>query len=194
MPYLKSSLPEEQPVIVRITERFQKTEGQYGPKFPYKIVWQGTAYDHDATMTEEKGLQKFQPGDEAQVTKKKNSFGQFSLYWNVAPTGVPSMNQAPQAAPKPLPVKPEVDWDAIADSKILFGFMVAFIEQGKDENQAYSHGMAAFRLHKKGETEMRTGIPSAPAAHSPAQIQEVNEKFGTDSSAPLPDDMKEYNE
>lgn len=204
MAYFKSSIPENQLLTVRITERFQSTQGTYGPEFPYKIVWQGVAYDHKATLSEEKGLQKFQVGQEVQVTKKLNSYGKYSLYWSDfgsqsgASTGYTASNPPP-SQPKPLPAKPEVDWDAIADSKILFGFMVAFIEQGKDENQAYSHGMAAFRLHKKGETEMRTGVPAIPQGHSPAQLAEVNAVFGTDNTprlpeAPLPDSMDEYNE
>lgn len=192
MAYFKSSIPENQILTVRITERFQSKQGTYGPEFPYKIVWQGTAYDHNATLSEEKGLQKFQAGQEVQVTKKLNSYGKHSLFWSeigtqtVASPAAYTMSNPPPAQPKPLPAKPEVDWDAIADSKILFGFMVAFIEQGKDENQAYSHGMAAFRLHKKGELEMKTGIPATPPVHSAAQLAEVNSVFGEDNVAPLP--------
>jgi hypothetical protein len=201
MAYFKPSLPDDQPEIVTIVQRFQcKQDPNYGPKFPYTIKWNGTEYSHEATQTEEKTLQKFQVGQEAQVTKKQNAHGTMSMYWNEVPRGAPAMNQDAPAAPvystqnPPLPKKPEVDWDAIADSKILFGFMVAFIEQGKDEHQAYAKGMAAFRLHKKGETEMRTGVPSAPAVHSPEQLKEVDNAFGTDHAAPLDEPMVERND
>lgn len=182
MAYFKQNLREDTPVIVRIMDRFQNKEGKYGTVFPYKIEVNGVSYDHDASMTEEKALQKFSIGQYAQATLKKNNYNTLSIYWSEAPRGVDVPNQDPVPL-KPAPVKPEVDWDAIADSKILFGFMVAFIEQGKDENQAYAKGMAAFRLHKKGETELRTGVPAIPS-HPKELVDEVNSAFSDDPTVP----------
>lgn len=88
MPYLKQSLPENQPSTVTIIERLPKSEGQWGPKFPYKIMWNGTLYDHDATLSEEKGLQKIPVGQDGSVEKKLNSYGKHSLLWNPGPAAV----------------------------------------------------------------------------------------------------------
>lgn len=84
MPYLKSSLPDNEDCLVKIVDRFGKKEGPYGAKFPYKIEWKGTMYDHDATMTEEKKLQNAKPGEAWAVKKKANSYGTMSLYWDKA--------------------------------------------------------------------------------------------------------------
>lgn len=95
MAYLKQSLPEATPVPVVISARLGQEEGKFGPQFKYQVTWNGQTYDHSASLTEEKALQRFQPGQAATVEKKKNSFGTLSLFWT-ADHGVPA--PAPQRA------------------------------------------------------------------------------------------------
>jgi hypothetical protein len=166
MSFFKPTLPENQPVTVTIVERFAKTEGQYGAKFPYKIQMNGTVYDHDATLTEEKALQKIEVGQQAEVTKKPNSYGTLSLFWN--PVGSAPPRTAPVAKPSaPLPAKPETDWDAIADSKIIHNFMIEAMKLGKSPTEGealavqwHLKQLSASQTATKNRKTFELGIPS----------------------------------
>lgn len=74
----------------------------------------------------------------------------------------------------------------------LQGYSQAYIIQGKNGEEALKLAEEDRARLLRRSSEIRIGV--GPMSHSPAQIQEVNEKFGTDQSAPLPDDMREFNE
>jgi hypothetical protein len=85
-------------------------------------------------------------------------------------------------------------------SKIVFGYMIAFIEQGKTPEEAKALAIRCEKLQRQAVEEIMTGIPSTTTAHTPEQLAEVDQAFGMapsafmDPSIPLPDSMVEYNQ
>jgi hypothetical protein len=124
-----------------------------------------TVYDHDATLTEEKALQKIEVGQQAEVTKKPNSYGTLSLFWN--PVGSTPPRTAPVNKPSaPLPVKDKSEEDAkwlrIDTSKIVFGYMIAGIEQGLSPNEAKELAVVCHKLQEQAVSEILIGVPPLP--------------------------------
>lgn len=128
MAYLKSLLPENTPTPVVLTARLGQEDGKFGVQFKYSVKWNGQQYDHSATMTEEKALQNFQPGQQAIVEKRKNSFGTLSLFWSQPQDGIPVASpQTAQVAQQQVMQRADTA-QAEKDARIcLQGFMQRII-------------------------------------------------------------------
>ncbi len=142
MAFLKPSLPENEHVVLEMTARLGQESGNFGPKFKYQFAWNNRPFDHDASMNEEKVLQKAMPGMKLQAKKVKNPHGTgFMIYWDIltesevarAATNTNSVQVPPASVTLPNPVPQKTpDWDKIALSKIVHEYMKAGYSLGKD--------------------------------------------------------------
>lgn len=145
MPYLKPSLPENEHVVLEMTGRLGQETGEYGPKWKYQFAWNNKPFDHDATMNEEKVLQKAMPGMTLQAKKVPNPHGKgFMIFWDIL-----TASDVARAAANPQPAgntrmdgdrkkleeqkkTEEAKWERIAVSKIVHNYMLEGMKMGKE--------------------------------------------------------------
>ena len=136
-------MPVDTPVVVQMVNRLGvDNSGIHGSRFKYSMAWNNKPFEHDATMNEEKNLQKVMPGQFVQGKKVKNQYGNFMIFWDILTdqevaraglTAMPAPGGYSPTATNPEPPKEEkTDWEKIALSKIIHEFMKTGYSTGKD--------------------------------------------------------------
>lgn len=211
LPYLKDLISTNIPVTVTISKRVgQYPETDFNTKQPtgrmqtlYNFTMpDGKTVRHYAKEREEDTLKMFSAGEEIQVVRQEsNKNGKLIHFLVWTPTegaearlaaNPPVMSNTRETATQ----REMKDRDEEREQKdiqiCLQGFAQAYIIQGKNGEEALKLAEEDRARLIKRSGEIRIGV--GPLSHSPAQVQVVNEIFGADQSAPLPDSPEDYRE
>ncbi len=192
--FLKPSLPEDAHVTLTMSARNgQDASGQYGPKFKYDFLWDGKMYQHDATLTEEKVLQKVNPGDKVQAKKTKNKFGTMSIFWerlsgaaipqNTNSTNIPAPRNPSPSSPSTQSAPQESEKSIEIGLRGIVQALVSGDLSGRGNMDKYEYKML---IEQAMDAAEKTHHLFAEAAHrlatNKANEPHVNEAYENDTS------------